>query len=371
MEKTLLDVPVNMIEESKTNPRKIVDREKLKELTENIREKGVLTPVLVRPIGESGKYELVHGWRRFQAVKSLGLDDIPAIVMLLSDDEAMEAQLIENLQREDLHPLDEAEGFKRLIERFNYTTADVAAKTGKSESFVLHRMKLLDLISGIREAFVKGKIGTSHALLLARLQAEDQKRAWKERLEGREHEVTHHDLKNWIENILFLDLSSAGFDKKDETLVSGSGTCVNCLKRTGANQLLFPDIAKKDICTDRACFQMKVNTHIKREDEKAKKESGEELLKLSTEYYNNSKAKEKGILLSTDYQMIGKKGPKCEHIKKGILIDGKDRGKVVQVCAEKKCEIHRARRYQKTPEEKAREKKAKLERKEKSRQGRL
>lgn len=366
MEKRMfLNVAVDLLEESKTNPRKIIDQEKQKELTDSIKEKGVLTPVLIRPIEGNGKYELVHGSRRLRAVKSLGWETIPAVALTLSDEDTMEAQLIENLQREDLHPMDEAEGFERLIKRFHYTTADVAVKTGKSESFVLHRMKLLSLISEIREAFVKGKINPTHALLLGRLQPEDQKTAWKDYLKGREQNITHHDLKAWIENHLYLDLASAGFDKKDETIVPGAGSCVACLKRTGANQLLFPDIAKKDICTDRTCFQMKVNTHIKREEEKAKKESGEELLKLSAEYYN-SKAKEKGILLSGDYRVIGKKDPKCEHIKKGILVDGRDRGKVLEICREKKCKTHGSiGRYQKTPAEKEREKKEKLERKEK------
>jgi ParB/RepB/Spo0J family partition protein len=128
-------IPLAAIVVSKTNPRKTIDKVKLDELTANVKLKGIINPILVRPI-KSGLYEVVAGERRFKAAKGAGLAEIPATVKELTDAEALELQVIENNQREDLHPLEEAEGYEALLkckhaDGSKYTVDDIAAKVGQ------------------------------------------------------------------------------------------------------------------------------------------------------------------------------------------------------------------------------------------------
>ncbi|HEV3026997.1 MAG TPA: ParB/RepB/Spo0J family partition protein, partial [Planctomycetota bacterium] len=166
---------LDLIKESKTNPRKTFDPKQLEDLTASVKEKGVIVPVLVRPVGAD--FEVVAGARRFRAAKKAGLLEIPAIIRELSDDQALEAQVIENLQRADVHPLEEADGYKALLARKRHTVESLAEQVGKSVSYIWQRLKLTELTGSAQQAFLSDQITAGHAILIARLTEADQKEA--------------------------------------------------------------------------------------------------------------------------------------------------------------------------------------------------
>src|SRR5271170_8392862 len=156
------DLPLDRIRESKTNPRRTFDETKLAELAGNIRQHGVLQPILVRllPDGENGFFELVAGARRYRASKLAGRETIPATVRELTDAQCLELQLIENLQRTDVHELDEARGYAALIEMQpdTYTVETLAEKVGRSEKYVYARLRLTHLVEEVQEAFYAARL---------------------------------------------------------------------------------------------------------------------------------------------------------------------------------------------------------------------
>src|SRR5882762_7378398 len=159
---SIQDIPLAKIRESKTNPRRFFDKSKLAELADNIRQHGVLQPILLRPLpeGEAGTYELVAGTRRYRASKLAKLESIPATVRDLSDAQALELQVIENVQRVDVHPLDEAHGYAALIELQpdTYTIESIASRVGRSPQYINGRLRLLQLISEAKQAFYDAKL---------------------------------------------------------------------------------------------------------------------------------------------------------------------------------------------------------------------
>jgi ParB family transcriptional regulator, chromosome partitioning protein len=256
------DIPLNRIRESKTNPRRQFDEVKLAELANNIRQHGVLQPVLVRPMpdGEPETYELVAGARRFRASRLAKRQTIPASIRELTDTQCLELQLIENLQRADVHELDEARGYAALmqLQPETYTVETLAEKIGRSEKYVYARLRLMHLIEEAQEAFYIGRLTVAHAFEIARLQPEDQKRALQECFpnhktpaailkDGKAEAVTVRQLRAWVEQEIHLDLTNAPFDPQDETLLPPAGSCAKCPKRTGNNPLLFPEVRQKSI----------------------------------------------------------------------------------------------------------------------------
>jgi len=280
-------IPISELVPSLTNPRKTFND--LEELTESVREKGVLQPILVRP-GANHAYEIIAGECRYRAARAAGLDSMPAIVRDLNDQETLEVQLIENVQRRDLRPMEEAYGFQLMLTRTAYDVPSLAAKIGKSETYVYQRLKLLDLIDDARRLLESDEITVSHAILLARLQPEDQSEALKTHYTkiweyGCEEEMMEFSsvrvLAAWIETSIHLDLKKAIFSTNDKSLLDGVGSCIECPKRTGFTPQLFPDIKKKDTCTDRACYVRKRQAYIKRKLVTAQKK-GSPLAKIST-----------------------------------------------------------------------------------------
>src|SRR6266567_2962716 len=173
------DVPVTALTESASNPRKRFDENGLSELAASFTTQGVLAPLLVRELDNS-KYEVVAGARRLRAAKLAQLENVPVRIVKLTDAEAIEAQCVENLQREDIHPLEEALGFKSLLELGEpaYTIATIGSRAGKSEAYVYGRVRLADLIPPVAEAFLKDQITIGHALLIAKLPASQQQEAF-------------------------------------------------------------------------------------------------------------------------------------------------------------------------------------------------
>lgn len=174
---TLQQIALDKLHESPLNPRRAFDEKALKELAANLAQVGVLTPLLVRPNAKG--YEIAAGHRRFRAAKIAKLAGVPCVVRELDDQTFLEIMTIENLQREDIHPLDEALGYQALIDKTGMEVAAIAAKVGKSESYVYQRLKLAGLIKPAQKAFIEEKITAGHAILIARLQPKEQEEALK------------------------------------------------------------------------------------------------------------------------------------------------------------------------------------------------
>lgn len=158
-------LPLDEIIPNKDQPRKTFDEESLRELADSILQHGVLQPLLVRPL-PGGGYQLVAGERRYRASRIAGLKEVPVVVKELTDTETMEIAIIENLQREDLNPIEEAEGLQALIDRCGFTQEDVAASIGRSRPAIANSLRLLKLPEDVREMTKNGQISAGHARAL-------------------------------------------------------------------------------------------------------------------------------------------------------------------------------------------------------------
>lgn len=159
----LTELPVEAIKASPSQPRRRFDEADLEELAVSIREKGVLQPILVRPAVFANEYEIVAGERRWRAAVRSGARTIPALVRSLSDAEVLEIAIVENVQRVDLSPIEEAEGYRALMDRFERTQADVAQVVGKSRVYVANALRLLQLPEPVKEMVREGRLTAGHA----------------------------------------------------------------------------------------------------------------------------------------------------------------------------------------------------------------
>lgn len=229
------------------------------ELSKSFLKVGVLQPVLLRPKNGTGKYELIFGHRRLAACKAAGLEQIPANIKEVPDGDILELQVTENLQRKDVHPMDEAIAFRSLIKEKHYQVEEIAARFGKQPAFVTQRLKLNDLAPDLRKDFKNGQMLLGHALLICRLTEKDQVELRKNRVgQYRSGYGTVSDIEEYIERHIMHKLSSAPFKHDDETLNKTAGPCTSCPKRSGTNPLLFPDVREDDRCFDAACFATKL-----------------------------------------------------------------------------------------------------------------
>lgn len=172
-------LPISQIESCQNQPRKSFDREKLEELAESIRQHGVIQPLTVRKLA-SGYYQIIAGERRWRAARLAGLEEIPAIIIEADDQKAMELAMIENLQREDLNPIEEAEGFRALTETYGMTQAEAAERVGKSRSAVTNALRLLDLDSDVRRMVEEGALSAGHAKAILPLVPAQRKKVAEE-----------------------------------------------------------------------------------------------------------------------------------------------------------------------------------------------
>ena len=354
------ELPLALLNESKTNPRRAFDEMSLKELAASIRSQGVLSPLLVRPLTENG-FEIVAGARRYRAAQIAGQETVPVRIKQMSDAEVLEAQLVENLIRAEIHPMEEAEGFARLLalEEPKYTIEQIGARVGKSPVFVASRLKLVDLVPAAVDSFYANEIGVGHALLLAKLPADQQEQAlaacFKESYNGSQNParilLPVRNLQFWIETNVLLILKDAPFDKRDAQLVTAAGSCAECPKRTGHNKLLFGDDLGKqgDRCTDPRCFNAKLSAHV------AKAVAAKpNLVQISTAYGGQKEGSP--VLPRNKYTAIRDDKPKskddaqrpefkvCKYAADAIITEGSDIGTIHKVCANPDCPIHHARK---------------------------
>jgi len=350
------DVPLSQLNESRTNPRRIFEDAALKELAASIRAQGVLSPLLVRPLTDNG-FEIVFGARRYRAAQLAGQDTVPVRIKQMNDAEVIEAQLVENLIRAEIHPMEEAEGFSALLrlDEPKYSIEQIGAKVGKSPVFVASRLKLLDLVPTVVDVFYTNEIGVGHALLLAKLPADQQEQAlsacFKEVYNGAQKParilLPVRSLQFWIESNVLLVLKDAPFDKRDAKLVPAAGSCADCPKRTGHNKLLFGDDLGRqgDRCVDPKCFQSKLSAHI------AKTVAARpNLVQISAAYGGQKEGSP--VLPRNKYTAINAEKPKskdeakrpefkvCKFAADAIITEGSGVGTFRKVCANLDCPIH-------------------------------
>jgi len=264
MSEIIEQIPLHMITPSKGN-RAIggFDQDKLANLAESIKSVGVQQPAVVRAMGDG--YELVAGERRWRASKLAGLETLPCVVRDLTDDQLLKIQVIENLQREDVHPLDEADGYERLSAEGGYDPELIAHEVGKSLTYVYQRLRLLKLCDEARLLLVEGKINVAVAVLLARLGEDQQRLVIKAQIQdwNIRRGVTAHEVDDWISINIMLEMKRAAWKMTDATLVKQAGPCSTCEKRTGADPALFDDITN-DHCTDGVCYKSKQKAIMER-----------------------------------------------------------------------------------------------------------
>jgi ParB family transcriptional regulator, chromosome partitioning protein len=350
------NVSLSLLNESKTNPRRTFEETALKELADSIRTQGVLSPLLVRPITENG-FEIIAGARRYHAAQMAEAPTVPVRIVNLSDAEALEAQLVENLVRSEIHPMEEAQGFRALLdlEEPKYSIEQIGARVGKSPAFIAQRLKLTDLIPSAVDAFYADEIGVGHALLLAKLPADQQEEAlkacFKEVYNGASKParilLPVRNLQFWIDSNILLVLKDAPFNKRDAQLVPTAGSCADCPKRTGHNKLLFGDDLGRqgDRCTDPTCYQAKVSAHV------AKAIAAKpELVQISTAYGGQKEGSP--VLPRNRYTAIRDDKPKstdeakrpefkvCKFTTEAIITEGSDVGTIHKVCANPTCFVH-------------------------------
>ncbi len=173
------EVEIHLVEPNPYQPRKEFSNEKLAELAESIKIHGIIQPLVVRDL--NGKYQLIAGERRLRAAKIAGLTAVPVVIRELTEQSMMEIALIENLQREDLNPIEEAEAYKRLMDEFNLTQEEIAKKVGRSRPAIANTLRLLNLPLEVQVDLAKGLLTMGHARALLSLGTpEEQKQAWNQ-----------------------------------------------------------------------------------------------------------------------------------------------------------------------------------------------
>ena len=339
-------IAIDTIHESATNPRRTFDEGKLQELAESIRTNGLIQPVTVRPNAQG--FEIVAGARRFRAAQLAELFSVPARIVDIDDAQTLEWQLVENSQRVDVHPYEEAQGFERLLAMPGYDVATLVYKSGKSASHVYARLSLLQLIPSIAEAFSAERITASHANLLARLpqetQAEAFEQCWrKDWQETEAHLLPAKNLSAWIQANLYLSLADAPFNREDPTLNPAAGACVTCPRRSGYNTSLFSDV-QGDQCLDGPCYQTKINAHIDREIA-----ARPELVQIENGWRRYSEQRPGAVQRGHFREIEQNDNPDaepvapCEAARAAIIVYGKRVGTTLTVCIDNNCPIHDTR----------------------------
>ena len=290
----------DVIHESPTNPRRSFSETSLDELTASVRRHGVLQPILVRPNGEG--FVLIAGARRLRAAKLAGCETVPARVLELDDAAADEATIIENLHRENIHPLDEGVSYQRLVSA-GRTIEDIAAALGKSKGYVYQRISLTRLVPKVQDLLARDVLPLIYALKIAVVPAEQQEEALAQcfRPLFRDEEARRDQLEPlaqltaWVEKTVRLN------------------------PRSEDTQVLLPALAEQVVS--------------------AEQERDASVLALSTLHFHTDKADPKPILAKSWKPAEGKH--RCEHARPGVIVLGDGQGTFLQVCiAKKECAKH-------------------------------
>lgn len=253
---TLTRIAENLIEFSPSNYRSSYSEKALQEFAENLRQNDLISSLLVRPIPD-GKYQLVAGERRLRAGRIAGLATVPVNIVDLSDDQVLEVQLSENLQREDPHPLRDADAIARMSAQ-KLSIEEIGVRISKSKSFVYTRLKLSRLIDPFREMFLADKLNIVQASDIATLDSQSQQEFFDEQCNDwkEQEDFDFEDISHFLQQYE-CDLSNAPFDTLDSTLLPHAGACTTCPHNSATLTSLFPDMAEEAICHNKPCYQQK------------------------------------------------------------------------------------------------------------------
>jgi ParB/RepB/Spo0J family partition protein len=333
----IFKIPIERLFLSKTNPRGDPTPEALGDLAADIANRGVVQAIVVRPKQE--RFEVVFGKRRFLASDIAKKATVPCVIREMSDDGAFELQIVENLQRENLHPLLEAAAFKRLYDKAYKQTKNhdqaitvVAERIGKKyrPEDIAKRLKLNDLVDEAKQAFRSERLILGHAEELARLRPEEQTATLKwllsrtTRANGKEVPIVPGvpELRVWIRQNIFLDLRQAPFDTSDPNLHAKMGPCSSCEFKTGNQPGLFNDVQQGDTCTVPSCWRQKRDNHLVQIATASAKELGvKKVLKVGLGYrsWNHDRVPvDAYIEFDSSYRLV-KMGDECPNTKPGII----------------------------------------------------
>lgn len=292
-------------------PRKYFDPIAQAELVESVRLHDLIQPIMVRPNPKENGYMLVIGERRFRAKKEVFISNpsrntISCTIRELTNEQALELQVIENLQRKDVHPMEEASTFLFMLKIQNFSVAEIAARIGKQEYFVKQRLKLNDLTEGWQWLFFNGKINMSIALQISQMSTEIQTEFYESKT--KDEDITSPDFtvtfNNWEFNSRKGKLSEAAFSLEDSTLIIEMGACTNCNFNTAA-ALLFPEDITYARCMNVTCFKKKNDIYFERAIEVAKTE--EDIVFIKFDYGDTSGVSQKvgeKVLNKNDFYQI-------------------------------------------------------------------
>lgn len=336
MEKQYLKIKISDITETGKNPRGSMNQKTIDELANDISVHGLINPITVRINTKSPKqYELIAGHRRFAAMKKINMVECDCMVVNATDDEAFEISVIENLQREDVHPMDEAIAFKSLIDKSSIE--HLSARIGKDIQYITRRLKLNDLIPDVQKLFRSGELELGHCMEISRLTPEFQKECIKEISDSEGHgkkEIkffkTVKQLQHFIATELMHSLDAAPWKKDDAKLYIKAGACNTCPKNSATSVALFPELAKNATCLDGNCYSMKSELFIKLSI-KALQDDGIDVYACSSQYWFDDADKKKypnmkGYLDRDDATIVQKDGT---GVCTGIMIDGPQKGQIV------------------------------------------
>lgn len=324
----LTTLRLEQIAESPLNPRKHYDPAAMGELVASIQESGIIDPVLVRPLGDE-RFELATGHRRCRAAKQAGLGEVPAIIRDLDDKTFIEILNVSNLQRDDLHPLEEAEGFKTLLEKVGYDIAAIAKRVGHTANYVYDRLRLLKLTPAAKKLFVAGKFEIGHAVILARLSPSDQERA----LGGHEERVRYGRVGGVFlpELGLFHDEDAEEDDLKPVSVKELQAWVDRNVrfdpKQDETAEFLFPETV--DLVGAAELDKTKI-VHVTHEYRVPDEARDPKVRTFGEQHWKRAD---------------GKQGSKeCPHAVVGLVVAGPHRGDAFRVCVRKdKCKVHWAK----------------------------
>lgn len=274
--KPLGQVSLSEIREDKDNPR--VRFEGIADLVASVKSLGVVSPVMVRalPQAEDGvKFQLIYGARRVRAAHEAGISSVPTVLAECTDDEAAAIQLVENGQREGVHPIDEAKAIRRLLAASDNDNneAVTAARLGRSVAYLRRRLELLLLPEEAQKEFRAGRVALGVAHLIAGLPREsDRKTVWDGLKQDAALLVDLDEAREEIRNRVMPDLASAAFPLNDAVLVAAAGACLTCPKRTTAQADLFGESKGAGACLDSKCFSGKQRAYFDLQAKQAKAE---------------------------------------------------------------------------------------------------
>lgn len=313
----LKNIKVSEIVPSKTNPRGtgFEKAEEFGELVASITEKGVLVPILVRPI-ENGKFEVVAGHRRFAAATVAGLTEIPAKIEEMTDLEAREAQIVENMQRKDVHPLDEAEAFKFLADKRGADVVEIAKRVGKSEKYVRERLGLTNLSYAAKKMLRNDEMNLTTAIVISKCEVE---KIQKEALSRVKNGWGAESIKKMIGEQMYIHYGSKPW-AKDAKLAEILGD-------TKKASLFNADMESVD---DPALHAKQMQAYIELEMRK-QTEKGNKIVKISTSY---GTPEMKGVLAKDQYRILetAKDRKTASEDILGIVVEGwNDEGKVYHI----------------------------------------